>query len=108
MGQPLLGRKPDDKPNPKKIPLPIAWTKTWTGSKGKTGRVFHVTMGSARDYQSAGLRRLTINAAYWGLHLEEEIIAERSVDIIGSYEPLESGFNYKKLKVVPKKPAELR
>lgn len=108
LGQPLLGRKPDDKPNPKKIALPIAWTKTWTGGKGKTGRVFHVTMGSARDYQSAGLRRLTINAAYWCLHLEKEITADRSVEIIGKYEPLESGFNYKKLKVVPRKPADLR
>ncbi|MFP6856401.1 MAG: ThuA domain-containing protein [Roseibacillus sp.] len=108
MGQPLLGRKPDDKPNPKKIPLPIAWTKTWTGSKGKTGRVFHLTMGSARDYESAGLRRLTINAAYWCLHLEEKISADRSVEIQGPYKPLPSGFNYGKLKVVPRKPAELR
>jgi hypothetical protein len=108
MGQPLLGRKPDDKPNPEKIPLPVAWTKTWTGSKGIAARVFHQTMGSARDFQSEGLRRLTINAAYWCLHLEKEIRAERSVAIQGKYEPLASGFDYENLKVVPKKPADLR
>ena len=108
MGQPLLGRKPDDKPNPKKIPLPIAWTKTWTGTKGKTSRVFHVTMGSARDFQSAGLRRLTINAAYWCVHLEDKITKDLKVEILGAYEPLASGFNYQKLGVVPKKAADLR
>ena len=65
-------------------------------------------MGSARDFQNEGLRRLTINAAYWCLHLEKEISAERSVDIQGEYEPLASGFDYENLKVVPKKPADLR
>ena len=108
MGQPLLGRKHDDKPNPEKIPLPVAWTKTWTGSKGKTGRVFHLTMGSGQDFENEGLRRLTINAAYWCLHIEKAIRASRSVEIQGTYKPLDTGFNYKKLKVVPKKPADLR
>lgn len=103
-----FGVAPEDKPNPEKIPLPIAWTKTWTGSQGKTGRVFHLTMGSARDYECEGLRRLTINAAYWCLHLEKEIRAERSVEIQGVYKPLASGFNHEELKVVPKLPAELR
>ena len=101
-GQPLTGRSHDDPPNKKKIPLPIAWTKTWTGSKGVPARVFHVTMGSARDMQSAGLRRMTINAAYWCLGLEERIDAQSSVDYVGPYEPLESGFNYPKLGVVPR------
>ena len=108
MGQPLVGRQPDDGPNPKKIPLPIAWTKTWTGTTGNTARVFHVTMGSARDYQSAGLRRLTVNAAYWCLNLEDEIRPDLKVDIVGEYQPLASGFNYKKLGVVPKPASELR
>ena len=103
-GQPLLGRAADDKPNPNKIPLPIAWTKTWTGSTGKTGRVFHVTMGSAKDYLSAGLRRMTVNAAYWCLGLEEKIDPNSSVEYIGEYRPLTSGFNYEKLNVVPQKP----
>ncbi len=107
-GQPLLGRKPDDEPNPKKIPLPIAWTKTWTGNAGKTARVFHVTMGSARDYQNEGLRRLTVNAVYWGLGMEDAITADANVDHVGPYDPLEAGFNYEKLGVVPRKPWDLR
>ena len=107
-GQPLLGRQHDDAPNPGKIALPIAWTKTWTGSTGKAARVFHLTMGSARDYQSAGLRRLTINAAYWCLGLEAQILADSSVDLVGPYEPLDSGFDYAELGVVPKLPAAYR
>jgi hypothetical protein len=103
-----LGRSPTDGVNTKKVPLPVAWTKSWTGATGKTARVFHVTMGSARDYQNAGLRRLTINAAYWCLRMEDQIQAERSVDIIGDYQPLESGFNYEKLKVIPQKPKAYR
>ncbi|HEX5051744.1 MAG TPA: ThuA domain-containing protein [Planctomycetota bacterium] len=107
-GQPLLGRGHDDAPNPDKVALPIAWTKTWTGSLGRTARVFHVTMGSARDYRSAGLRRLTVNAVYWCLGLEDEISATSSVELQGPYEPLESGFDYAKLGVVPKPPAAYR
>ena len=108
MGQPLTGRKRGDPPNPKKIPLPIAWTKTWTGSKGRAARVFHTTMGSARDYESAGLRRLTINAAYWCLGLEDRIEATSSVDYVGDYAPLASGFNYKKLEVRPRPVSDYR
>jgi type 1 glutamine amidotransferase len=107
-GQPLLGRSPDLAPNPDKIALPVAWTKTWTGSTGKPARVFHVTMGSARDYQNAGLRRLTVNAVYWCLGLEAEITADRSVDPVGAYEPLDSGFDYVRSGVVPKPPAAYR
>lgn len=108
LGQPLQGLSPDDPPNEKKEALPIAWTKTWTGNAGHTNRIFHVTMGSARDYQSAGLRRLTVNAAYWCLGLEDGIDPERSVEPIGPYEPLKSGFNYEKLGVTPKPPSAYR
>lgn len=104
LGQPLTSLNHDDPPNKKKIPLPVAWTTSWTGATGKTARVFHVTMGSARDYQSAGLRRLTSNAVYWCLKLEDKIDANSSVDIVGDYEPLKSGFNYEKLGVMPRPP----
>ncbi|UCF15062.1 MAG: ThuA domain-containing protein [Phycisphaerales bacterium] len=107
-GQPLLGRNRDDSVNKEKEPLPIAWTKTWTGSTGQTARVFHVTMGSAKDYQSAGVRRLTINAAYWCLRMEQQISATSSVEYVGEYRPLASGFQYDKLNVVPRKPATYR
>jgi hypothetical protein len=104
-GQPLMGRRPDDPPNPKLEPLPVAWFKTWRTSEGKIARVFQSTMGSGTDLENAGLRRLIVNAAYWGMGLEASITATRSVDIVGTYKPLQSGFNYKELGVVPKPPA---
>ena len=104
LGQPLMGRKHDDEINAKLIALPVAWVRTWTGNTGKTARVFHTTMGSAHDYESAGLRRLTINAAYWCMKMENQIDPQSSVDVVGEYKPLDSGFNYKALKVEPRKP----
>ena len=101
-GQPLMGRNHDDAPNPKLEPLPVAWFKNWQTSEGKSARVFQSTMGSGTDLQSAGLRRLIINAAYWGMEMESAITATRSVEIVGPYKPLESGFNYAELGVVPK------
>ena len=104
-GQPLMGRNHDDAPNTKKVPLPVAWFKTWKTSEGKNARVFHSTMGSAKDLQSAGLRRMVINAAYWGMGMEAAISPDSSVDYVGAYKPLASGFNYEKLGVFPKLPA---
>ena len=103
-GQPLMGRNHNDLANPELIALPVAWVKTWTGNMGKTARVFHTTMGSAEDYQDAGLRRLTVNAVYWCLLMEKQIDPRSKVDIVGDYKPLSSGFDYAQLKVVPRKP----
>ena len=107
-GQPLIGREQGGPANPNKEPLPVAWFKTWTTSTGKSARVFQSTMGSARDLENAGLRRLIINAAYWGLGMEGDISATRSVDYVGKYNPLASGFNYQELGVVPQMPAAYR
>jgi hypothetical protein len=102
-GQPLMSRSHDDPPNTKKEPLPVAWSKSWTTSDGKTARVFQSTMGSGKDLESAGLRRLVINAVYWGLGMEDAISPTRSVDYVGPYTPRASGFNYEKLGVKPHK-----
>jgi len=101
-GQPLTGRQHDDPPNTKLEPLPVAWIKNWQTSGGKTARVFHCTMGSGTDLECADLRRLIINAAYWCMNMESEIDPARSVEIVGAYKPLETGFNYDKLGVVPR------
>jgi hypothetical protein len=103
LGQPLINLERDAPPNTKKEPLPVAWTKTWTGNKGLESRIFHFTMGSARDLENDGVRRMTVNAVYWGLGMEKEIKADRSVAIIGAYKPLKPGFNYEKLGVKPRK-----
>ncbi len=61
-------------------------------------------MGSAEDFQNAGVRRLVVNAVYWGLSMEESIKATNSVDIVGEYRPRQAGFDYEKLGVKPRKP----
>lgn len=103
-GQPLMGRNQDDAVNADLVPLPVAWVKTWTGNTGKTARVFHVTMGSAQDFQNDGFRRLCVNAAYWCMGIEAKIDETSCVDIVGDYNPPDSGFAYKKLGIVPRKP----
>ena len=107
-GQPLTGLSPEDKPNIKKEALPVAWFKTWSTSMENKARVFNTTMGSARDLQSAGLRRLIINASYWGMGLEDKITSDRSVAYTSKYEPRPSGFNYEKLGVRPQLPSDFR
>lgn len=108
MGQPLIGRTPDGAPNEAKIPLPVAWTRTFTGGSGRAARVFHTTMGSARDFECEDMRRLLLNATLWGLGREADIRADLDVAPVGPYEPLESGFNYEKLGVRPRPPADFR
>jgi hypothetical protein len=107
-GQPLVGRNQDDAVNNNLIPLPVAWVKTWTGNEGKAARVFHLTMGSAQDFQSEGVRRLCVNAAYWSLNMEGEIDESSCIDIVGEYNPPDSGFAYKKLGIVPRKPSSYK
>ncbi len=87
MGQVLLGMKPDDQPNPDKKLVPIAWTKTYTGEKGKTARVFATTMAHGGDLKSEGFRRLLVNACYWAMGMEDRIPAKSNVDLVGEYDP---------------------
>jgi type 1 glutamine amidotransferase len=103
-GQPLIGRKQYGASNPEKEPLPVAWFKHWKTSEGQSGRVFQSTMGSAKDLENPGLRRMIINAAYWGIGLEDRIDGARSIDYTSNYEPLASGFNYPELGVIPQRP----
>ena len=105
LGQPLVNLEPTAPANEKKEPLPIAWTMEWTGNRGKASKVFHFTMGSAEDFQNEGVRRITVNAVYWGLGLEEKIRPDATVEPVGAYEPLKAGFNYEQLGVKPRKPS---
>lgn len=94
-GQVLEGMKPTDRPvsGPKNEPLmPLAWTRPFTGSHGRTARVFCTTMGAAVDLQNEGFRRLLVNACYWGLGLEDRIPPKNDVNIVGAYTPLNFGF----------------
>ncbi|MBX3441934.1 MAG: ThuA domain-containing protein [Planctomyces sp.] len=90
LGEVVEGMTPD-KPaaeGPKNDPMmPVAWTKTYTGEAGQAGRVFTTTMGAAVDLESAGLRRLLVNASYWCLGMEEQIPEESNVELVGAYKP---------------------
>lgn len=96
LGQVLTGMNSSDPPleGPKNDPMmPVAWIKTFTGSAGKPARVFTTTMGAANDLASAGLRRLVVNACYWGVGLEDRIRPDASVEIVGEYNPSNFKFN---------------
>jgi len=96
-GQVVNGMKPDDPPlafDPKKDKvnkndpmMPIAWTKTYRGSVGKSGRVFTTTMGASQDLSSEGTRRLLVNACLWAVGLEDQIPPQTKVDFVGDYKP---------------------
>jgi type 1 glutamine amidotransferase len=97
MGQVLSGMEPEDKPNPDKKLVPVAWTKTYTGEKGKAARVFTTTMGHSFDFESEGFRRLLVNACFWAMGMEDEIPAKSNVDFVGEYKPNQIGMGkYKK------------
>ncbi len=103
-GQPLVGLSPDDEPDLDKPPVPIAWTKTFTGSEGKAARVFTTTMGYGEDFKEEGVRRMFVNACYWCTGLEDKIPARSDVTQVGTYSPAKSDFGGYRTGV---KPADL-
>lgn len=104
LGQVLVGMNQDDEPvaGSKNDPMmPVAWTKSFTGSRGNTARVFTTTMGSSEDLLSEGLRRLLVNASYWALEMEDQIPEKSNVAIVEPYETLPFGFGKHKPNVRP-------
>ena len=95
LGKVLAGMNPDDPPveNEKNNPLmPILWTKSYCVDNGKPGQAVGSTIGSGLDFKSAGVRRLLVNSCYMLLELQDQISADRSVDLVGEYDPLDFGF----------------
>jgi hypothetical protein len=95
-GQVLEGMKPSDKPvsGRKNDPMmPLIWIREYNGESGRTSRIITSTIGAATDLESEGLRRLFVNACYWGLGLEEKIPARSDVAFVGEYNPTPFGFN---------------
>ncbi len=104
LGTVLAGMTPDDPPveGPKNDPMvPIAWTRSYTGGGGKAARVFTTTMGSSTDFESEGLRRLLVNAVYWGLGMEDRIPERSDARVVGEYEPTDFGFGSHAVGVMP-------
>lgn len=96
LGQVLVGMDPHDPPETEKKKndpmMPIAWTKTYSITPGKTGRVFTTTMGASVDLVNEGVRRMLVNATYWALGMEDKIPEKSNVDIVGKFEPTFYGF----------------
>ena len=81
--------------------MPVAWTRELKNPKGTTNRIFCTTMGAASDLKSEGLRRLVVNAVYWGLGLEDKISPTSNVTPVGDYDPTFYSFNKFKKGVKP-------
>ncbi len=102
-GQVLTGMKPSDPPADYKRKrttdgqeqgindpmMPVAWTRLYRDEAGRTNKVFCTTMGAATDLQNEGLRRLIVNAVYWGLGLD--VPARADVAYVDEYRPLMYG-----------------
>lgn len=90
LGEVLAGMQPGDQAvaGKQNDPLmPIAWVKTYTAPGGRSGRVFATTLGASQDLQSAGVRRMLVNACYWALGKEAEIPEKSNVAIVGQFKP---------------------
>jgi type 1 glutamine amidotransferase len=87
MGQVLMGMDPASPADPTKRPMPVAWTKTYTGTSGKPERIFTTTMGHVMDFRNEGFRRMMVNACYWAVGLEKKISATSSVEFAAPYNP---------------------
>jgi type 1 glutamine amidotransferase len=104
LGAVLEGMKFDDKPvaGEKNEPMmPIAWTKTYTGTAGKPARVFCSTIGAANDLNTEGTRRLLVNACFWAAGLEDKIPEKSNVEIVGDFQPSNFSFGGFKKGVKP-------
>jgi hypothetical protein len=87
MGQPLQGWSPEDAPVPDKKPLPIAWTKSYTGAAGKKARIFTSTMGHGEAFKIEDFRRMLANSCLWCLGMDAQIVAKTDMSIPGNYAP---------------------
>jgi Trehalose utilisation len=95
-GKVLSGMHPTDPPVQGKQNdpmMPIAWIKMYTSPSGKEARVFTTTMGASQDLLNEGLRRLIVNACYWGLGMDDQIAPKSNVDLVGPYHPTPFGFS---------------
>jgi hypothetical protein len=103
-GQVLRGMKPDAAPASYRKKnaggeeqhvndpmMPIAWTRLHKNASGAVNRVFCTTMGSATDLQNEGLRRLVVNAVFWGFELD--VPGKADVRIVGDYKASAYGFD---------------
>ncbi len=103
LGVVLSGMDPKDAPAEAMKQLPVAWTKSYTGTSGKKSRVFTTTMGHVKDFTSEGFRRLLVNGVYWATGIEDQIPARNfnNVNFVGEFEYTKIGFGTHQKGVMP-------
>ena len=98
-GQVLTGLKPTDAPvtGTKNDPMmPLIWLRNYVGKSGNVTSVLCSTIGASVDFESAGLRRLFVNACYWLVGMEDRITPKSCADCVGDYRPTFYGLTYAK------------
>jgi lysophospholipase L1-like esterase/glucose/arabinose dehydrogenase/plastocyanin len=80
-------------------PMPVAWTRLHRHESGVTNRVFCTTLGAATDLLDEDLRRLVVNAVFWGL--DRPVPASADVRVVDPYRPLMYGFKAYRLGLTP-------
>ncbi len=71
--------------------MATCWTRIYKNEDGKENHVFCTTMGAAIDFTNESLRRLVVNAVYWGLGME--IPKKADVEFVDPYHPANYDFN---------------
>jgi type 1 glutamine amidotransferase len=93
IGHILNGMAPDAPPAAGKEEMPVAWTRTYQGASGTSGRVFTTTHGASEDLLNEGFRRMLVNAALWAVGLEDRIQPSNDVRFVGPFAPSPYNFN---------------
>ncbi len=94
-GEILSGMSPDARPveDPRNAPrMPVTWTRERELESGVVQRIVGSTIGAAVDLESDHLRRLLVNACYWGVGMGAEIPAFSDARLVGEYRPTMFGF----------------
>ncbi|HQS05168.1 MAG: hypothetical protein B7X86_12865 [Sphingobacteriales bacterium 17-39-43] len=91
-GQTTMGMTSTSPLSYEKSVMPVAWIRNYSSVSGKKAKIFTTTMGASVDLISEDLRRLIVNACYWGTGMESQIPAQNNVQIVGEYNPTMFGF----------------
>ena len=79
--------------------MPVAWTRLHKNESGKQNKVFTTTLGAATDLENESLRRLVVNAVFWGLGLD--VPSKADVRVVDPYKPTMYGFRGYRYRLKP-------
>lgn len=91
-GQTTMGMTSTSPLSYEKSVMPVAWIRNYSSLSGKKAKIFTTTMGASVDLLNEDLRRLIVNACYWGTGMENLIPAQNNVQLVGEYSPTMFGF----------------